>query len=129
MGLPQVLIEFKAKADTAVKRSENGIVAVILKDTTNTTFDTKIYTSEAEIVTSHWNTANRDYLAKIFLGSPNRVIVERIGTSSSTIPTALARLASRAFNYLCMPGATADDFPVIAAWIRTQRDSLKKTYA
>ena len=30
MGLPEILIEFKTKAETAVRRSENGIVAVIL---------------------------------------------------------------------------------------------------
>ena len=34
MGLPEILIEFKAKAETAVKRSENGIVALILRDDT-----------------------------------------------------------------------------------------------
>jgi hypothetical protein len=128
VGLPQVLIEFKAKADPAVKRSENGIVAVILKDTTNTTFDTKIYKNEGEIVTSHWNAANRDYLSKIFLGAPSRVIVERIGTSSSTIPQALDRAKNKAFHYLCMPGATVDDAVVIGNWIKTQRDSNKKTY-
>ena len=31
MGLPEILIEFKTKAQTAVTRSQNGIVAVILK--------------------------------------------------------------------------------------------------
>lgn len=34
MGLPEILIEFKQRAETAVQRSENGIVAVILKDDT-----------------------------------------------------------------------------------------------
>ena len=36
MGLPEILIEFKQKAETAVRRSENGIVAVILADDTKT---------------------------------------------------------------------------------------------
>ena len=31
MGLPEILIEFKAKAETAVARSQNGILAVILE--------------------------------------------------------------------------------------------------
>ena len=125
MGLPQVLIEFKRKADTAIKRSANGIVAVILKDGTNTTFDTKIYTKEADIVQSHWNTANRDYLAKIFLGNPARVIVERIGTADD-YDDALARLKNKVWNYLTVPSA-ADNATALADWIKIQR-AAKKTY-
>lgn len=121
------MIEFKAKADTAVKRSENGIVAVILKDGTNTTFDTKIYTKESDITQSHWTAANRDYLAKIFLGSPSRVIVERIGTADN-FDAALARLKGKAWNYLTVPGiANANETTEISDFIKEQRDGGKKT--
>ena len=126
MGLPQILIEFKVKADTAIKRSGNGIVAVILKDATNTTFDTKIYTKEADIVQSHWSTASRDYLSKIFLGNPARVIVERIGTTDNYTDV-LARLKNKVWNYLTIPGITAPDATTVASWIKTQR-AAKKTY-
>ena len=126
MGLPQVLIEFKVKADTAIKRSENGIVAVVLKDGTNTTFETKIYTREAEIVQSHWTAANRDYLSKIFLGNPARVIVERIATTD-TYTAVLARLKNKVWNYLTIPGIAPTDTTTIADWIKTQR-AAKKTY-
>ena len=34
MGLPEIVIEFRTKGVTAVKRSARGIVAVILKDDT-----------------------------------------------------------------------------------------------
>lgn len=34
MGLPEILIEFKSRAVSAIKRSEGGIVALILKDDT-----------------------------------------------------------------------------------------------
>ena len=127
MGLPQVLIEFKAKADTAIKRSENGIVAVILKDNTNTTFDTKIYTKEADIVASHWTAANRDYLSKIFLGNPARVIVERIAVAEN-YTAVLARLKNKVWNYLTVPSAALTaDVTIIADWIKVQR-AAKKTY-
>jgi hypothetical protein len=127
MGLPQVLIEFKAKADTAIKRSENGIVAVILKDNTNTTFDTKVYTKEADIIQSHWTAANRDYLSKIFLGNPARVIVERTGTADAYTDV-LARLKNKVWNYLTVPGiSTLTEVETISSWIKTQR-AEKKTY-
>jgi hypothetical protein len=127
MGLPQVLIEFKAKADTAIKRSENGVVAVVLKDSANTTFDTKVYTKETDVVQSHWSAASKDYLRLIFLGSPSRVIVERIGTADA-VSVALDRLKNKAFNYLCMPGASTNDTNNAAVWLKAQRDSDKKTY-
>jgi hypothetical protein len=127
VGLPLILIEFKVKADTAVKRSENGIVAVILKDNTNNTFDTKIYTKEAEIVQSHWTTANRDYLSKIFLGNPARVIVERLGTAETDYTDALDRLKNKAWSYLTIPGVAETDVTGLADWIKTQR-AAKKTY-
>lgn len=34
MKLPQILIEFKSKAQSVIERSERGVVAVILKDDT-----------------------------------------------------------------------------------------------
>jgi hypothetical protein len=52
MGLPQIIIQFKTLAETMVSRSERGIVAVILKDNTSS-FDTKTYTTESELVKSH----------------------------------------------------------------------------
>jgi len=125
VGLPQILIEFKAKADTAVKRSGSGVVAVIIKDNTST-FDTKIYAKESDIVQSHYTATNRDYLAKIFLGGPSKVIVERIGTTD-TYEATLARLRNKAWNYLTIPSIATEDVTTIADWIKTQRAD-KKTY-
>ncbi len=82
MGLPEILIEFKTKAQTAVTRSQNGIVAVILEDSTKVGDENLSYTYnyEADIVKSDWTTTNLDYLNKIFLGKPKRVLVERAET-------------------------------------------------
>ena len=59
MGLPEILIEFKQRAETAVRRSENGIVAVILADDTKTGagYESYVYTSAADVATSQWSTA------------------------------------------------------------------------
>ena len=67
MGLPEILIEFKTKAQTAVTRSQNGIVAVILEDSTKVGDENLSYTYnyEADIVKSDWTTTNLDYLNKI----------------------------------------------------------------
>ena len=52
MGLPQILIEFKTLAETIISRSERGIVAVILKDNSNTT-ESYTFTKESDIVPEH----------------------------------------------------------------------------
>jgi len=127
MSLPQILIEFKKLGSSIVNRTSKGTVAVILKDNTNVTFDTKIYSVESEIVTSHFTTANRDFLAKIFLGNPSKVIVERVGTADD-YTAALARLKNKQFNYLTIPGIIADDVAVIVTWIKDQRDNFKRTF-
>ena len=51
MGLSTINVEFKAAAQTAVKRSANGTVALILKDETkeDTTY---VYNNETEVVKS-----------------------------------------------------------------------------
>lgn len=125
MGLPEINIVFQSKAETAIKRSANGIVALILRDATKGDITSYSYTNESEVVKSHWTTANYDYISKTFLGGPQRVIVERIG-AEDTYDDALARLKNKKWNYLAIP-SLADNEKDIADWIIAQR-SAKKTF-
>lgn len=127
MGLPEILIEFKAKAETAVKRSENGIVAVILRDDTKTgegNLSYKYQTAADYGVASAWNSTNRKYLNLAFAGSPKNVLVERIG-ADETYDDALARLKNKKWNWLAIPGLSEDDAQDIADWIIAQRSAKK----
>lgn len=129
MGLPEILIEFKAKAETAVKRSENGIVAVILRDDTKTgdgNLSYKYQTAADYGLASAWNTTNRRYLNLVFAGSPKTVLVERIGADES-YDDALARLKNKKWNWLAIPSLSDDDAQDIADWIIAQR-SAKKSF-
>ena len=56
MGLPNISVIFKQKAETAIKRSGNGIVALILADNTKEDTTTYTYTQEKDIVKSHYDT-------------------------------------------------------------------------
>ena len=128
MGLPEILIEFKAKAETAVSRSENGIVAVILADDTKTgdEFASYKYNFEADIIKAHWTTTNLDYLNKVFMGSPHRVLVERIGTEDD-YEAALARLKNKQWNWLCIPDleTNKEQTSAIVNWVIAQRAAHK----
>lgn len=128
MGLPEIIIEFSTKGVTAVQRSARGIVALILKDSTDNSFDTKIYTSISEIDAADWTAANKDYIVKAFLGTPSKVIVERIAADALNYNAALDRLKNKKWNYLAIPGIAAGDVAAIATWIKTERDTNKKTF-
>lgn len=127
MGLPEILIEFRTKGTTAIQRSSKGIVAMILKDDTGT-FDTKVYRSIDEVEQTDWTEKNKDYIDKVFMGTPTKVIVERIGTNSTDYNAALARLKNKKWNYLTIPDIEESEVENIASWIKTQRRVNKKTF-
>lgn len=130
MGLPEINIEFKAKAETAVIRSSNGIAALILCDDTKSGAGNESYSygTEAEINKEDWTTTNQGYLNLAFMGSPKRVIVERKGTEDE-IDDILSRLKNKHWNYLAIPGigTESEDVSEVGKWIIAQR-AAKKTF-
>lgn len=128
MGLPEILINFKTQGTTAIERSARGIVALILKDDTKTSFDTKIYKSVDEIDAADWTADNKDYIEKTFMGTPSKIIVERIAVADADYLKGLARLKNKKWNYLAIPGIKDADTVNIVTWVKTERDTNKKTY-
>lgn len=127
MGLPEILINFKTQGTTAIERSARGIVALILKDDTKS-FDTKVYKSIQEVDFEDWTEENKDYIEKTFMGTPSKVIVERIATADTDFSNGLARLKNKKWNYLAIPEIQDADTENIVSWIKTERDTNKKTY-
>lgn len=131
MGLPEINIEFKTRAVTAVKRSALGIVTLILKDDTAInvlTEPTRIYTSIDEVDSSHWTPENKDYIDKTFMGTPSKVIIEVLPSTATDYNAATLRAANKKWNYLAVPGISSADSTNMATWIKTQRDVNKKTF-
>lgn len=126
MGLPEILIEFKSRAETAVQRSENGIIAIILKDDTKTGegYTSYSYSTQADIQAAEWSTTSRRYFDIIFKSTPNRVLVERVATSGN-YEDALSRLKNKNWNYLAIPGLQKAEVEDIGEWIIAQRAAGK----
>ncbi|MED4546474.1 phage tail sheath protein, partial [Lysinibacillus sphaericus] len=61
MGLPQIIIEFNGKAVTAIKRSQLGIVALILKDDVQTA-DTVTYKSIEQVKIDAFSADKLDFI-------------------------------------------------------------------
>ena len=128
MGLPEILIVFKTKGLTAIQRSERGIVAVILHDDTEGGELLTVYNSITDVDFTKWNERNYEYLKLIYEGVPYRVIVYRMGTGETDYTAALKVLKNMKWNYLTIPGITAEGVPNIASFIKEARDQDHKTF-
>ena len=126
MGLPKILIEFKTLAETLIARSERGIVAVILKDNSNST-ESYTYSRETDIVKSHYTAVNFAYLSLIFKGNPSKVIVERVQTDGD-ITSALDKLKNKQWYYLTVPDITDEEKETVLEYIKEQRTQYHKTF-
>ena len=120
MGLPKIDISFKQLAKTAVTRSQRGIVALILKDTTKaslTVFD------EGDIP-SNLTEANQNLIKDVLKGSPNKIELYVLG-SSGEIAEALTYFEGVEFNLMCMPGAESSDVTSIKSFIKKMNEVVK----
>jgi hypothetical protein len=120
-GQPNIFIEFATKGVTAIERSTRGIVAVILKDSTNTSFDEKTYSSFDAVSSAHWTAKNLRLLSLIFLGGPFKVIVRRLASDASDDSAALTALTGKLWNWLVIPGASTARADAAVSFIKAQR--------
>ncbi len=100
MGLPVINLEFKKLAQTVDTRAERGILAIIVQDATDTTFDQKVYTDVSEVDADDWTAANYKDICAAFLANPYKVIVIRLATSATSTAVAGA-LENVPFNWVC----------------------------
>ncbi len=120
MGLPIIDISFKQLAKSAVIRSQRGIVALILKDTTKaslTVFD------EGDIPSS-LTKENQGLIKDVLKGSPNKIELYVLGTEDQ-ISEALTYFEGVEFNLMCMPSAESGDITAIKAFIKKMNDVVK----
>ena len=128
MPLPSINIAFRAAASDAIRRSQKGVVALIVKDAAASGGLT--LTSSAEIPAA-LTEANRTYLARAFLGNvsaPRRVLVYVLPDDAANLDAALEWMGTQSFDYLCgPPDVTAEQAGAIKTWIIAQR-GLHRTY-
>jgi len=128
MGLPQTIINFQTLALSLLQRTQNGIVALLLNDNTATQ-GLYTYTSIDQVKdTDLWSDENKKFIEMAFKGTPKKVYVARVGTTSPTLSTALQLLGNKLWDYLAYPTGATGDMTTISTWIKGKRDTDKKTY-
>ena len=122
MGLPNIIIEFKTKASTAIKRGERGVVAVMVIEKSNHGV-TKI--EDKTQVPADLTAENKEYVERAFEGG-KAPIKHVLLIRTDTVENALAKLETIKFDYLAAPPAvTETEVQKIATQIKTMRDSKR----
>lgn len=120
MGLPIIDISFKQLAKTSVIRSQRGIVALILKDTTKTS----LTVFDEGDIPSNLTEANQNLIKDVLKGSPNKIELYVLGTEGET-SEALTYFEGVEFNLMCMPSAETSDVTAIKTFIKKMNDVVK----
>lgn len=131
-GLPQVLINFRTKGTTAIKRSARGIVAMILRCEKTDVINTYKIADVSDIPSGFDATAT-DLIEKCLDGTPLKILVYTLPNATVTTPTktqatVLKMLANIKWNWVCAPMATGTDQADLASWIKSMRNNKKKTF-
>lgn len=128
MGLPQINVEFFGKAVSAVVRSARGVVALILKEDTATAKSQEIKSIE-DIVEADWTADNLNYIKQVLKGTPSKVMLEVMPTTTTDMNETLQKLSAKRFNYLAFPEITASQADDVATWIKQKRKEKKMVKA
>lgn len=122
MGLPNINIAFRTTAIDAIRRSEKGVVALIVKDSKGN--GPYALTNATQIPTTIGK-GNQDYIKRAFIGyvnPPRKVIVYVLPSAAADLTEALNYLATQVFDYLAGPPEIAEEeCQAIASWIKSRR--------
>lgn len=133
MGMPSVNITFTEKAIQSIKRSNRGIVAIILKDTVPNTNPFVIYdTTDIPATISKDNQYQIALALMGYINSPRKIIVYVVQDVEELegYETALEYLETERFDYLVVPTVETDgESQTITSWIKAQRQNGKKCKA
>ena len=132
-GMPQIIINFRTKGTTAIKRSARGIVAMILHNETKDEIHNYTIRDVSDIPDTGLTDENVDLIKKCLLGTPLRILVYTLPNTNVDSATkdqadVLKMLANIKWNWLCAPTATTQEQNDLASWIKAQRSNKHKTF-
>lgn len=132
-GMPQIIINFRTKGTTAIKRSARGIVAMILHNETKDEIHNYTIRDVSDIPDTGLTDENVDLIKKCLLGTPLRILVYTLPNTNvdgavKDQTDVLKMLANIKWNWLCAPTATTQEQNDLASWIKAQRSNKHKTF-
>lgn len=132
-GMPQIIINFRTKGTTAIKRSARGIVAMILHNETKDEIHNYTIRDVSDIPDTGLTDENVDLIKKCLLGTPLRILVytlpnTNVDGATKNQTNVLKMLTNIKWNWLCAPTASVQEQQDLASWIKAQRSNKHKTF-
>ena len=132
MGLPTIEVIFKQLARSAIKRSERGVAAIIIRDDTlrSDAITKKVYRSSMDLISKDYTAENMRIIERCFLVAVNKVIVISLPTEGD-FKDALKVLAKCKYNYVCTPdpGEQQPLASYVVDYNETKKGKMKHTVA
>ncbi|MNC24541.1 Phage tail sheath protein [compost metagenome] len=125
--MPEISINFKKLAASAIERSQRGIIALILKDETQTSLP-KVdeYKSALAVTTTKHTAANVGYITQALAGGASKVIAVSVDPDSTNAVTdAVTALGYRPFNYIALADGSAAEQTALTAYVKEQEAAKK----
>ncbi|MEG0783990.1 MAG: hypothetical protein RR389_01055 [Christensenella sp.] len=133
--IPNINISFRTATANAIKRSDRGIVGLVVRG--GTTSRLVCYTNANEIIASDMSAEDLTFIKNAFIGgerAPKAVVVAIIPAindlNKTNIKDGLAMISSSDYkpNWIALPpNATKEDYNSLEAWIAIERDVFHNT--
>ncbi len=133
MGLPALNIVFVSAAKNTIKRSQRGVVGMIIKEaTTSVKTNPVVIYKESDIPTelSPDSKEQITFALKGNVNAPSKIVVYVLGTGDVDYKKALAYFELKKVNWLCCPTIKTDkQEQAVATWVKEQREKRNKVKA
>ncbi|MBO0575100.1 phage tail sheath protein [Clostridium botulinum] len=126
--LPSIDVIFKQRATTFLQKGDNAIL--IIKDDTEKTFNRVEYKNlaELELDKTKYTTINLQHIKDALLGNPNKVIVVRVDLEESITDALDIIKGYYSTGWISLVSETKADYDALVSWLKTRRDTDKKTF-
>lgn len=132
MGLPAMNVIFKAAAVNAIRRSDRGIVGMILREETVLENNPLIIRKVSEIP-KEFSTQNQDQIRLALTGyvnAPSKIVVYVLGADEEGYTEALDYFSLNKATWLCCPSITTDkQEQAVTEWLKEQREARNRVKA
>lgn len=132
MGLPVMNVIFTAVARNSIRRSERGVVGMIVKDAKVPATNPVVVYKEKDIP-EDLSDANKEQIKLALIGNdtaPAKIVVYVLDSKAESYETALNYFSVKKVTWLCCPTAKTDaQTETIVTWVKNERDERDKVKA
>ncbi|ACO84477.1 phage tail sheath C-terminal domain-containing protein [Clostridium botulinum] len=126
--LPNINILFKQRAATFTQRG--GVAILLLKDDTDKNFNTAEYKTltDLELDEAKYTPTNLQYIKDTLLGKTSKVAVVRVDVEKEFTDALNIVKNLYSTGWISLVSETKTDYDTLVSWIKTRRDTDKKTF-